>query len=191
MSLTSKAQQLIRSHFSSQPWAKNVAVDATCGNGNDTRFLSDMEFATIYAFDVQAEALKATREQVSSSTSAELIFFQQGHENLSKLVNQKIDCAMFNLGYLPGASKHITTRAETSVEALGQTLSTLSKTGIITILCYPGHPQGLEEAEAVNLWLQEIEQEWTVQKILSVGANESTPFLLSIRHHSAGQFDAD
>ena len=39
----------------------NLAIDATCGRGNDTLFLLGL-FKEVYAFDIQAEAITSTKD---------------------------------------------------------------------------------------------------------------------------------
>ena len=45
-----------------------VYIDATMGNGYDTQFLCEMagETGKVWAFDIQEQALKATKERLES-----------------------------------------------------------------------------------------------------------------------------
>ena len=57
---------------------------------------------------------------------------------------------MFNLGYLPGGDKRITTRAATTVRALADAARLVTPGGLLTALVYRGHPGGPQEAAAVE-----------------------------------------
>ena len=70
-----------------------------------------------------------------------------------------VDVALFNLGYLPGASHDLVTKTETTIEALRQTASLLSAGGKITLVAYPGHSSGTEERIAVETFLSALPQE--------------------------------
>ena len=57
---------------------------------------------------------------------------------------------MFNLGYLPWADKAITTRRETTLEAVDKALPLLRIGGVLVIVIYPGHEEGRLEGEALQ-----------------------------------------
>ena len=61
------AKYLLREHVT--PGA--VAIDMTAGNGHDTLFLAELVEATghVYAFDVQAAAVEATRAELGALTN--------------------------------------------------------------------------------------------------------------------------
>ena len=67
------------------------------------------------------------------------------------------DCVMFNLGYLPGGDHRISTRKETTLEALNQALFLLKRNGILSICVYSGGDTGFEEKEAVLKWLKALD----------------------------------
>lgn len=48
----------------------------------------------------------------------------------------------FNLGYLPGGDKTITTQSQTTVEALHVAKEVLMPGGLISLVVYVGHPGG-------------------------------------------------
>jgi predicted O-methyltransferase YrrM len=143
-------------------FAGDVAVDATAGNGHDTHFLAQLtgEEGRVFAFDVQGEAITATRQLLERwgvpKSSWELI--HAGHETLAEKIPQdlhgRIGGVLFNLGYLPGSDKSVITRAETTVMALRAALRLLRPGGIIVIVLYTGHAGGAEEAQAVRDWAQ-------------------------------------
>ncbi|CAH1190100.1 hypothetical protein PAECIP111893_00175 [Paenibacillus plantiphilus] len=68
LSVLSMAHKLIVERVS----PGDTVVDATCGNGVDTRFLAELVGArgTVYAFDIQAQALQRTSERLAPLAAA-------------------------------------------------------------------------------------------------------------------------
>lgn len=131
----------------------DTVVDATVGNGHDTLFLADLvgPAGRVIGFDVQPAALAATRQRLEAAGQrAEL--HAQSHAALAQHVGPGLAAAMFNLGYLPGADKALTTRSEETLPALVAALALLRPGGGITVVCYPGHAGGDAEAAAVSAW---------------------------------------
>ena len=98
----------------------DVAVDFTMGNGHDTEFLSKTvgENGHVYAFDVQEMALASTKKHLSEVGCPEnYTLILDSHHNVKKYVPTKIKAGMFNLGYLPGSDKSVTTMRETTLPA--------------------------------------------------------------------------
>jgi len=69
-----------------------------------------------------------------------------------------IDLIIFNLGYLPGGDHSIITRPHNTIEALNNAFPKLAKDGIITIVAYPGTPEGMEEKEALHNYISQLDQ---------------------------------
>ena len=61
------------------------------------------------------------------------------HENFKNYINEEVDCIIYNLGYLPGANKHITTKVESTIKSINEGLDLLSKHGLMLIAIYSGH----------------------------------------------------
>ena len=179
MALTRLAHQLIAEHFNTLNGDKRLAVDATCGNGYDTQFLLTLGFEKIHAFDIQPAALESTRRK--NHDSKQLVLHLACHSQISLIISSTIDCAMFNLGYLPRQNKQITTLAPTSVAALTQVIEKLSTNGILTCLCYPGHPAGQIETESVRGLMQHLSQAYDVTQYDSRNPSESTPVLFIVK----------
>ena len=55
------------------------------------------------------------------------------------------DIFRFNLGYLPGGDKSITTSTETTLDAIKAALEILNIDGVISITMYSGHEAGANE----------------------------------------------
>lgn len=132
-----------------------VAVDGTMGGGGDTLFLCERvgEAGRVYAFDVQEDAVNRTRERLTEAgLAARASLHSAGHERIPEFVKEPVDVAVFNLGWLPGGDKSVTTRVTTTIAALDGCLALLKPRGIITVCAYPGHPEGEAELRAVNAW---------------------------------------
>jgi SAM-dependent methyltransferase len=137
----------------------DVVIDATLGNGYDTLFLAQQigESGHLYGFDVQPEALAATADKLAAKhLSGRASLFLRSHATMATEVPEHlhghIRCIMFNLGYLPGGDKSLTTIAESTLKALKQSADLLAPDGVISILAYTGHRGGSEEFEAVTAW---------------------------------------
>jgi predicted methyltransferase len=176
--VTELAHRIVRPAVTTGAWV----VDATAGNGHDTAFLAECVGVAgrVFAFDVQAEALAATVERAKGTPQVTLI--HAGHEQLQVRLppdaKGRVAAVMFNLGYLPGAAKNITTTAETTLAALSQALELLCVGGLVTIALYPGHPAGLEEAEAVRRAAQRAPPAFAATMTERLNAVSAAPQLL-------------
>lgn len=131
---------------------KNILVDATCGNGKDTLFLANKidSNGKLYAFDIQKEAINNTKKKIEEKElNINIDYINDGHENIDKYVNKKIDGIIYNLGFLPGSKKEVKTEKETTITSLNISLDILAKGGLIVIVIYSEHEGGSEEKAAV------------------------------------------
>lgn len=134
-------------------WKKQVlpsdtVIDATAGNGNDTLFLSTLlTTGKIYAFDIQEKALQNTKEKLKNA-SCNIEYILSSHANFPSTI-QNVRLIVYNLGYLPGQDKSITTQTSSTLESLNNALPLLVPNGAISITLYPGHAEGAKEAKAV------------------------------------------
>lgn len=131
----------------------DCVLDGTAGNGHDTLFLAQAvgEAGKVYAFDIQPEAIVATRERLAREGVLERVVLHTGnHAELDLHVPHGLSAAMFNLGYLPGGNKAHMTMVCDTIPALEKAFSLLNRGGILTVMCYPGHDGGKEEALAVD-----------------------------------------
>ena len=182
-SLTEQAHALIIEHFNGE--AIPCAVDATCGNGYDTAFLLKLGCAQVVAFDIQQSALDTTQQRLSEHDLAGAQLVNAGHQFMQQHINQAVDCVMFNFGYLPHGDKSITTQASSSLSAINAALGLLSKRGIITLLCYPGHQAGSVETSAIQDYLAQLKRDspmrWQVNSYYSRANKPTAPVLFTIR----------
>jgi len=130
-----------------------AVVDFTMGNGHDTEYLSLAvgEEGKVYAFDIQEDALKNTEKLLcEKGCPKNYTLILDSHSNVKKYVNEKICAGVFNLGYLPGSGrKELTTKRETTLEAIEAAISLLEDGGGLLIAVYPGHEEGRIEGELI------------------------------------------
>lgn len=134
-------------------------VDATCGNGFDTLFLAENtnDNAHIYAFDIQKEALENTRRKTAQYQD-KISYICDSHLKIREYVKEKIDAAVFNLGYLPQGTHSITTCAPVVLQTLDELKNLLKRNGIISILAYPGHAEGRREYQQLLKYTRRMDK---------------------------------
>ncbi len=161
----------------------DVVIDATAGNGYDTLFLAECVGARgkVLAFDVQEAALVSARARlVEAGCEGRVEFFHESHGGMGAYAKEgTVAVIMFNLGYLPGEAHEITTLAVETLAALEVAARIIKPGGMLSVVCYPGHAAGAEEAEAAEIWMTELAAEgWRVAKYGAVGTRRPAPFLL-------------
>lgn len=145
---------------------KSIGVDCTCGRGFDTLWLAK-KCAKVYSFDIQKEALSTAAElldkegisrgQYKCDDPVKVEFINDSHGRLAEYVRETPQIVIFNLGYLPGGDKNITTVTQETLVALVASLNMLAVGGLVSVTMYPGHPQGREEQEAVLAWAKGLD----------------------------------
>lgn len=160
MRLVEYAQAAIREVL--QP--DGFAIDATAGNGHDTRFLAETVGTNgqVLAFDVQYAAICATRDYLHRlGLLQQTRLIHSGHESMASFINgargQPLSAVMFNLGYLPGSDRRIVTQESTTLAALLSAVHHLAPGGRITLIGYCGHPGGTAETDACQQLAQSME----------------------------------
>lgn len=143
----------------------NVVVDATCGNGHDLLYLAERarKGCHLYGIDIQMKAINSNQELLQSNDIAEdvsLTFIHDSHDRalVNQLKDEVIDLMIFNLGYLPGGDHQVITKPHQTIDAIKEGLEKLSKSGVITIVAYPGTTEGLEEMQILKSYLSDLEQ---------------------------------
>jgi hypothetical protein len=169
------------------PWP--VAVDGTAGNGHDTLFLARLVGAlgVVHAFDVQPGALARTAERLAAAgLDGRVTLHGRGHEELAAALAMpltmplvmplagpdtggvcppRVTAAMFNLGFLPGSDRRVTTRPDTTLAALDGLLPLLAAGGVVSLHVYAGHPGGADEAAALDQRLAGLDWDrWRVAR---------------------------
>lgn len=131
----------------------DCCIDATAGNGNDTQLLCELvgETGRIFAFDIQPEAVKRTKERLlKAGFCARAEVLEDSHVHMANYVEEEsISCIVFNFGYLPGGDHHLATKKESSIQAIREGLRLLKKGGLMSLCIYSGGDSGFEERDAV------------------------------------------
>ena len=93
----------------------------------------------------------------------------------------QVDAIMFNLGYLPGGDKSLTTMEDTTLRAIEDGLSLLAPGGIMTIVVYAGHPSGVGEASEVKNYATQLPpSDWYVAHYGPLNQPARPPELIGI-----------
>lgn len=158
---------LAQKHWAHHLSPTDFAIDMTCGNGHDTLFLRQLLTAgTLFGFDIQPSALQNTKDRLQANNRLQGVhLFLRSHANLELEIPfpKPPQLVVYNLGYLPGGDKGIVTTAATTLQSLAKATPILPTGGALSIICYPGHPEGRIEEEAVLDWASSLpSQEWEV-----------------------------
>ncbi|WP_432664841.1 class I SAM-dependent methyltransferase [Wukongibacter baidiensis] len=179
-----KATDLAKDLISKVVMEKDIVVDATVGNGNDTLFLCDLvgEEGRVIGFDVQKVALeKAEKRLLERKVLDRVELINSGHENMKDYINGEVSAIMFNLGYLPGKDHTITTKYDTTLKAIKEGMELLKKNGVMTVVIYPGHSDGMEEKENLLKFLCTVDQKKAnVLKMEFINQVNNPPLLVAI-----------
>ena len=175
----------------------DLVVDLTVGTGQDTLALLQMvgEQGQVVGFDIQSQALLTTREKIVAvgarvrlhqqnvqplQHEAGVDLLQMNHVELSAIIPAPVKGIIANLGYLPGGSRDIITRPETTVSALEQGCSLLVKGGRMAVVVYPGHLGGAEEGAAIGELFAGLQDPGFQVLRLSVSNRPAAPFVFLV-----------
>jgi ubiquinone/menaquinone biosynthesis C-methylase UbiE len=184
ISLVEKAHELV----GARAYPGAIAIDATVGNGYDTLFLLQKVApeGRVYGFDIQQSALESARGRIASPVLLNcLTLFHHSHAQMDEVLpavqQGTISAVMFNLGYLPGSDKTVTTRSGSTLAALAAAIRLLMPQGIVTIVAYPGHPGGADECEQVSQWCARLNRErFEVELIDAKPGDRAAPRLFAV-----------
>lgn len=138
----------------------HLAIDATCGNGHDSLFLS--ELCQVICLDIQNEALAAT-ENLLAKHQKKALLHRLCHSQIDALpLPHPPHLIVYNLGYLPGGNKSLTTQTQTTLLSVKKSLELLAPEGALSLTCYPGHEEGLKEEGALLEWASSLPPIWSV-----------------------------
>ncbi len=180
-----KTTKLVHHFISAGVTVADTVIDATCGNGYDTVFLSKLvkEKGKVFAFDVQEKAIQASKKELRFSNANENVeFFQTCHSKIKKTISPdykgKIKCAVFNLGYLPRSDKKIVTSSETSIKAISDCLEFIMPNGLVIVTVYVGHEEGLRESKAIDEYIKSLDKK--LYKLRIIRSEIDEPYILCI-----------
>lgn len=146
------AVQLCHEFLSAHLTPGGLYLDATCGNGHDTLFLCKLagKNGRVLGMDIQPEAVKRTNNRLKEMGYDSIgRAVQYDHAKLGELVQPgKVDCVLFNFGWLPGAEHDVHSTADGSVPALQAALDALRPGGVLAAVLYSGKVIGNAEKQA-------------------------------------------
>ena len=163
----------------------DVAVDFTMGNGHDTEFLSNTvgEFGHVFAFDIQPQALESTSDNLKKANCPDnYTLILDSHHNVKKYVDVPIKAGMFNLGYLPGSDKKVTTMRSTTLPAIEAAIDLMDKDAIILVAVYPGHKEGEEEGKLICEYLSTLSRYKVCATKINILNSPTSPFFIIIEN---------
>lgn len=138
-------------------------VDATLGKGLDAAVLGRLVGGRgkVYAFEVQEKAQRrAEANLIVAGFRRRVVFHQANHAeweaHLPEDLKGQLGAVVFNLGYLPGGDKEVTTQATTTLQAVQKAVDWLRVGGLLVVVMYPGHATGEEEREHLLGWSQSL-----------------------------------
>jgi SAM-dependent methyltransferase len=181
------AHELLRSSVG----AGDTVIDATAGNGHDTIFLAQLiaPGGKVFAFDIQPEALAATRRRLEEAGVSPDLFelIPSGHETMEDRIpppwHGRVAAIVFNLGYLPGGDKSVITSPVTTIAAMNCATRLLRPGGILVAVLYTGHPGGMDEEAAVKTFASGLPAvHWQVEWHAPPKTLRPAPSVLYIRH---------
>ncbi|WP_202710904.1 tRNA (mnm(5)s(2)U34)-methyltransferase [Sporosalibacterium faouarense] len=162
----------------------NTVLDATMGNGHDTAFLADLvgDEGIVFSFDIQDIALENTKNKLNELGLLNRVkLIKDSHENIDDYINDKVDLAIFNLGYLPSGNHSIITKPDSTLKAIKKVLELLSKHGILLVVVYYGHQGGNEEKKCVEDFLKSLDQrEFNTLKFDFINQKNNPPVLIGV-----------
>ncbi|TKJ92098.1 SAM-dependent methyltransferase [Paenibacillus sp. CFBP13512] len=186
LSVLSYAHKLVLERLDAH---SGYAIDATAGTGVDTLMLAKAagRRGQVFSFDIQQDALDRTQERLDKEDQAKLASVQlilDSHATMSQYIPEaqhgKIQVIMFNLGYLPTGDLSIITEPDSTLTALASAFDLLAIRGILTIVLYPGHAGGAEEAEAVQAWASSLPVAVAQSIIYRQLQRQDAPYLIAI-----------
>ncbi len=153
------------------PQGGETAIDMTLGNGHDTDFLSGI-FDKVVSLDIQKSAV----DKYNSPLNVDAI--NMDHANIG-ILNINPELVIYNLGYLPGGEKSITTKAETTVKSLDSVLQMIKPGGFCVITLYYSHDDG-QEAKKVLEYVRKLPGNFGVMHHEFINRGNEPPSLIVI-----------
>ncbi|AXF56044.1 tRNA (mnm(5)s(2)U34)-methyltransferase [Salicibibacter kimchii] len=166
----------------------DTVVDATVGNGHDTVFLANQVGASGYVvgFDIQHDAIQNTWHRLKNDQLDEHVeLIEDSHTRIEEIFKRKgyaaPKAAIFNLGYLPGSNKTVTTNSDSTITAITQLLELMPSKGLIVLVIYHGHEEGKKERDALLSFTSSLDQEKAlVARYEFSNRKNHPPFLLAL-----------
>ena len=161
----------------------DIAVDFTMGNGHDTEFLSKTVGKTghVYAFDIQRQAVDSTAKHlIEAGCPQNYTLICDSHEFVKKYVPTPFRAGMFNLGWLPGGDKSITTLRKSTMPAIRDAIELMDRDAILNVAVYPGHEEGDAEGKMICEYLAGLSRYRVCCTKVKILNSPTSPYFLVI-----------
>lgn len=188
--MLSRATHIVHTWIRALVRPGDQVVDATCGNGHDTLVLAECcgPGGQVWALDIQEAAIRATRDRMQEHGLLGCVSLHRlSHADWRTLPGTDVPlrCVIFNLGWLPGSDKQITTRPDETLAAHARFCDALAPGGAIITTVYVGHDGGPEEADALLSWAGTLDPAtWSVARHAWINQPDTAPFILTIERRN-------
>ena len=184
LSILNKARQLMATNLKEN----DIVIDATLGNGKDSLFLLDyIKTGYLFGFDIQRNAINET-DKLLKDRFSNYTLINKGHEDMANVLEEyhnKVSLIVFNLGYMPGGNKEITTNYKTTIMAIENGFKLLNNKGHIVMTIYPGHEAGLLESVEVKNYLRDKNYRYDE---FHNDVKEYSPYVIDIKNRTITHF---
>jgi hypothetical protein len=158
-----------------------VAIDATLGNGYDAQRILQAIGKTgqLFGFDVQEDAIVMTRDKLRHLGYRNYKLFHMSHDCLLEMFDKdSIDFIVYNLGYMPGVNKTVSTAPDSTLMSIRQGLQLLKVGGIMSVSIYSGHESGKKEQAVLDPYFETLDtRTYHVTKYQFTNQPDSAPYV--------------
>ena len=176
--------QLAKDRLAESANPQGTYVDFTMGRGRDTLFLSRLApLGRVYAFDIQQAALDQTAELLLQNGVNNATLILDSHHRFADYVLGEIDGGLFNLGFLPGSDRSVTTQRGSTVTAVRLAMRALKHGGALGVAVYPGHEEGRIEGEMLQNYFASVDKkefDVFIYRLLNV---PDSPYMMILERH--------
>lgn len=176
--------QLAKDRLAESANPQGTYVDFTMGRGRDTLFLCRLApQGRVYAFDIQQAALDQTAELLLQNDINNATLILDNHDRFADYVPGEIDGGLFNLGFLPGGDRSVTTQRGSTTTAVRRAMQALKRGGALGVAVYPGHEEGRLEGETLQSYFVGVDKkkfDVFIYRLLNV---PDSPYMMMIERH--------
>jgi hypothetical protein len=129
------------------------------GHGYDAlKILPMIPDGFLYGLDIQEDAISSTHKKLVPYFKNFKLFCQSHVTFPHEIKASSVKLIVYNLGYLPKSNKEIKTQSNTTLQSLEMAQDFLMPGGVISIMCYTGHAEGIEEEKIILDWAQNLDK---------------------------------
>lgn len=176
--------QLAKDRLAQSANPQGIYIDFTMGRGRDTLFLCGLApEGRVYAFDIQPSAIDQTSALLLQNDFHNATLILDSHDRFADYVPGEIDGGLFNLGFLPGGDRSVTTQRGSTVAAVKQAMQALKRGGALGVAVYPGHEEGRIEGETLQSYFAGVdkkEYDIFIYRLLNV---PDSPYMMVVERH--------